>query len=143
MKLIQTHIMISGFTGDKKDTKGVIPIETIVGSNRSKTDFFVVDANPSYHALLGRDWIHANKYIPSSMHQKLLLIKEDQEVETVEVDTQPFHTSSNCIEAQLYQKNVGPINIKEPIEDSPVDDWEDFADMPFSPFGPIKDENMV
>ena len=105
--------MITGFSDDKKDTKWVIPIETIVGSNRSKTAFFVVNANPSYHALLGRDSIHANKCIPYSMYQKLLLVKEDREVDTVEADTQPFHTSSNCVEVQLYQENVGPINIKK------------------------------
>ena len=77
------------------------------------------------------------------MHQKLLLVKEDQEVETVEDDTQPFHISFNYVKAQLYQENVGPINIKEPIEDSPVEAWEDLADMPFSPFGPVEDENVA
>ena len=102
-----------------------------------------MNANPSYHALLGGDWIHANKCIPSSMHQKLLLVKEDREVETVEADTQPFHTSSNCVEAQLYQENVGPINVKEPLEDSSVDDWDDMSDMPFGPFGLIEDETVV
>ena len=33
-----------------------------------------------------------------------------------------FHASSTCIEAQLYQDNVGPINIKEVIEDSLIED---------------------
>ena len=58
-----------------------------------------MDANLSYHALLGRDWIHANKCIPSSMHHKLLLVKEDKGVEIVVATTQPFYTSSNSVEA--------------------------------------------
>ena len=33
-KLVQTHIRISKFIGDKKDTKGVLPIETIVGLSK-------------------------------------------------------------------------------------------------------------
>ena len=40
----------------------------------------MVDANLGYHALLGKDWIHANKCIPSSMHKKLLLMTKDKEV---------------------------------------------------------------
>ena len=67
-KLIQTQVIISRFASDKKDTKGSIPIDTMVGSKKSRVAFFIVDVNPSYNALLGRDWIHANKYIPSFVH---------------------------------------------------------------------------
>ena len=123
----------------KKDTKGIIPIETIVASNKSKTTFFVVDANPSYHALLGRDWIHTNKCIPSSIHQKLLLVKEDKEVEIVDADNQPFYTSLNYVEAHLYQDNVGPIDVKEPLKDLSANDWDDIS---FGLFGLAGDENM-
>ena len=73
------------------------------------------------------------------MHQKLLLVKEGKEVEIVEVDTQTFHTSLNCVEAQLYQDNVDPINVKESLEDLLVDNWDD---MPFGLFGLVEDENV-
>ena len=43
------------------------------------------------------------------------------------------------MEAQLYQDNVGPINIKESVEDFSTDDWED---MSFSLFGPEEDKNV-
>ena len=65
-----------------------------------------------------------------------LLVKEDKEVE---IGTQPFHTSLNCVEAQLYQDNVGPINVKESLEDFLADDWDD---MPFGLFGPVEDEDV-
>ena len=53
-KLIQTYIVVSSFTSDKKDTKGV-PIKTMVGLKKSRVVFFIVDANPSCNVLLGRD----------------------------------------------------------------------------------------
>ena len=54
-KLVQIQVMISRFIEDRKDTIGVTPVETIVGLKKSKTTFFIVDVNPSYHALLGID----------------------------------------------------------------------------------------
>ena len=36
------------------------------------TTFFVIDGNGSYSLLLGRDWIHANCCVPSTMHQCLI-----------------------------------------------------------------------
>ena len=66
------------------------------------------------------------------MNKKLLLVKEDREIETVEADTQPFHASSKYVEAQLYNENVRPIDFKESIEDS-MDDWEDLSFGLFRP----------
>ena len=74
------------------------------------------------------------------MHQKLLLVKENKKVETVKADTQPFHTSSNCVETQRYQENVGPINIKESLEDSLVNDQENVS---FGLCEPVEDGNVV
>ena len=36
------------------------------------TTFFVIDGKGSYSSLLGRDWIHANCCVPSTMHQCLI-----------------------------------------------------------------------
>ena len=36
------------------------------------TTFFVIDGKGSYSLLLGRDWIHANCCVPSTMHQCLI-----------------------------------------------------------------------
>ena len=66
--LISTDINISPFTGEITGVYGVLPIEITIGSRRSLTAFFVVELSASYNALLGRDWIHANWYVPSSLH---------------------------------------------------------------------------
>ena len=36
-----------------------------------KVRFYVIDANMSYSALLGRPWIHKYRVVPSTLHQCL------------------------------------------------------------------------
>ena len=43
-----------------------------IGSKTLPTTFFVINGKGSYSLLLGRDWIHANCCIPSTMHQCLI-----------------------------------------------------------------------
>ena len=66
--LISTDIIVSAFTGEITGLSGVLPIEITVGSRRSLTAFFVVESSASYNVLLGRDWIHTNWCVPSSLH---------------------------------------------------------------------------
>ena len=87
-----------------------------MGSKKTKTAYFVVDGKTSYKALLGRDWIHGNKCVPSSMHQKLVMWKESGEVKTIEADPQPFQVNSNFVEAQLYNEDVKPVSYKDDPE---------------------------
>ena len=49
------------------------------------TTFFVIDGKGSYSLLLGRDWIHANCCVPSTMHQCLIQWHGD-DVELVHAD---------------------------------------------------------
>ena len=49
------------------------------------TSYFVVDSDGCYSALLGRDWIHTNCCVPSTMHQCLMQWDGD-EVEVVHAD---------------------------------------------------------
>ena len=60
-------------------------MELTVGKKTITTAFFVVDSQGPYSALLGRDWIHANCCVPSSMHQCLIQWDGD-EVEVVVAD---------------------------------------------------------
>ena len=69
--LIATDISVSGFAGGATKTKRVIPIEVKVGSKVAIVALFVVNTDSTYNALLGRDWIHSNWVVPSSLHQVL------------------------------------------------------------------------
>jgi hypothetical protein len=44
----------------------------MIGSKTLLTTFFVIEGKGAYSLLLGRDWIHANCCIPSTMHQQLV-----------------------------------------------------------------------
>jgi hypothetical protein len=52
--------------------KGVLSIELMVGSKTLVTAFFIVDVRGRYNLLSGRDWIHANGCVSSTLHQCLI-----------------------------------------------------------------------
>jgi hypothetical protein len=70
--LIKTNITLSDFNGQTSEAHGVLNVDLIVGSKPIPTCFFVVNSKSTYTVLLGRDWIHANCCIPSTMHQCLI-----------------------------------------------------------------------
>ena len=70
--LIKTNMVLKDFGGNPSETRGVLNVELTVGNKTIPTTFFVIDGKGSYSLLLGRDWIHANCCIPSTMHQCLI-----------------------------------------------------------------------
>ncbi|XP_028099140.1 uncharacterized protein LOC114298719 [Camellia sinensis] len=67
-RLIPTRTTIAGFAGDKQMAQGILPINLSVGTKDCMTTLFVIDSNVKINVLLGRDWIHTNKCVPSSLH---------------------------------------------------------------------------
>ena len=41
------------------------------------TEFIMMDINPSYNCLLGRPWIHMAGVVPSTLHQKVKFVVEE------------------------------------------------------------------
>ena len=71
--LIKTNMMVSGVGGSKPlSTKGVASMELTIGSKMFATAFFVSEVQGNYNLILGRDWIHANQCVPSTLHQFLV-----------------------------------------------------------------------
>jgi hypothetical protein len=70
--LIKTNVMFSDFNGQTSEAQGVLNVDLTVGSKTIPTSFFIVSSKSTYTVVLGRDWIHANCYIPSTMHQCLI-----------------------------------------------------------------------
>jgi hypothetical protein len=83
--LIKTNITLSDFNGQASEAQGVLNVDLTVGSKTVPTSFFIVSSKSTYTVLLGRDWIHANCCIPSTMHQCLIQWDGDK-VEVVHVD---------------------------------------------------------
>jgi hypothetical protein len=69
--LMPTSIVLNEFAGNPSDTKGCVHVDLMIGSKTLLTSFFVIEEKGAYSLLLGRDWIHANWCIPSTMHQQL------------------------------------------------------------------------
>jgi len=70
--LTKTDMMLKDFEGNVSPVKGAICVELTIGSKTLRTTFFVISGKGAYNLLLGRDWIHANCCIPSTMHQCLV-----------------------------------------------------------------------
>jgi hypothetical protein len=73
VKLVKTNMMLMGIEGEGPIVpKGVALMELTVGSKTIPTAFFVVEVQGSYNTILGHDWIHANRCVPSTLHQFLI-----------------------------------------------------------------------
>jgi hypothetical protein len=83
--LIKTNVTLSDFNGQTSEAQGVLSVDLTVGNKTVLTSFFIVNSKSTYNVLLGRDWIHANCCIPSTMHQCLIQWDGD-EVEVVHAD---------------------------------------------------------
>jgi hypothetical protein len=83
--LIKTNVMLSDFNGQTSEAQGILSVDLTVGNKTVPTSFFIVSSKSTYNVLLGRVWIHANCFIPSTMHQCLIQWDGD-EVEMVHAD---------------------------------------------------------
>ena len=70
--LTRTDMMLKDFEGNVSPIKGAICDELTIGSKTLPTTFFVISGKGAYNLMLGRDCIHANCCIPSTMHQYLV-----------------------------------------------------------------------
>ena len=89
-ELIKTNMLVSGVGGgDPIGAKGVASMEWTVGSKTLATSFFISEVQGNFILICGRDWIHANQCVPSTLHQFLIQWISD-EVEVVHGDTSSF-----------------------------------------------------
>jgi hypothetical protein len=71
-ELMKINLMLNGMGGNPMEAQGIVSMELIVGSKSLATAFFVVEVQGNYSVILGHDWIHANRCIPSILHQFLI-----------------------------------------------------------------------
>jgi hypothetical protein len=83
--LKRANLSLSGFAGDPMEAKGIICMELTVGRKTMPMSSFVLDLKGCYNLLLRRDWIHANDYVLSTLHQCVIQCIGDG-VEVVEAD---------------------------------------------------------
>jgi hypothetical protein len=88
--LMKTNMTLSGFLGEASNAKGIVLKELMLGSKSMSTALFVMDIKGNDNVLLGRDWIHANRCVPSTLHQCVIQWVGD-EVEVIKAD------NSTCV----------------------------------------------
>jgi len=93
-------MMLKDFEGNVSPVKGAICVELTIGSKTLLITFFVISGKGAYNLLLGRDWIHANCCIPSTMHQCLVQWVGDK-IEIVSGDS--FYVIASA-EANTYER---------------------------------------
>jgi hypothetical protein len=72
-ELVKTNMTLSSVRIDSLiKAKGVTSVELTIGTKTLAVAFFVADVEGNYSLILGRDWIHANQCVYSTLHQMLL-----------------------------------------------------------------------
>ena len=110
------NMVLSNYEGKVGKTLGVIQVNLTVGSLTRPTMFMVIAAKANYNMLLGREWIHGIGAVPSSMHQRLVLWRDDGIVENIEADQSYYMTDINHVDKRNFDRNmanIGPCNPPE------------------------------
>jgi hypothetical protein len=89
-ELTKTKRTIRGIgRGKPIPTMGLALMKLTIGSKTLATIFFVVEVQGSYNLILGREWVHGNQCVPSSLHQ-FLIQWVDNKVETIHADSSTY-----------------------------------------------------
>ena len=70
-------------TGQKREVLRNIELSIQLGPCTFDSEFIVMDINPSYNCLLGRPWIHMASAVPSTLHQKVKFMVEENLITVV------------------------------------------------------------
>ncbi|CAJ2662571.1 unnamed protein product [Trifolium pratense] len=103
------NVVLANYEGKTGHSLGAVQLEVCVGSTVRKTLFMVIAAKPNYNLLLGREWIHGVGAVPSTMHQRLIIWREDGLVENVEADQSAYVSETGTVTLQNFDKNLALI----------------------------------
>ncbi|XP_027169433.1 uncharacterized protein LOC113769160 [Coffea eugenioides] len=78
IKLRPSATVIRGFDGSRRESMGETDLVLGIGPAQFQITCQVMDFSSVYNILLGRPWIHTSNSVPSSLHQMLRFIVNDQ-----------------------------------------------------------------
>nr|XP_027124338.1 uncharacterized protein LOC113741048 [Coffea arabica] len=78
IKLRPSATVVRGFDSSKRESMGEVDLVLEIGPAQFQVTCQVMDFSGVYNILLGRPWIHASNSVPSSLHQILRFIANDQ-----------------------------------------------------------------
>ncbi|RVW13310.1 hypothetical protein CK203_088989 [Vitis vinifera] len=86
--------LLSGFNGATKPSLSDVVLPVQAGPITLNVQFSVVDDLSSYNAIMGRAWLHIMKVVPSTYHQMVSYLMEEEQVDLL---------SSQLLARQCYQ----------------------------------------
>jgi hypothetical protein len=92
---------VFGFTGESTIPMGKTTLPILAGPISLQTEFIVVRGTSPYNAIVGRDWLHRMKAVPSTLHQKLRFPTEEG---VMEINGDQV-TAKQCVLAAVAQKS--------------------------------------
>ena len=84
------NVILSNYEGKAGHSIGAFQVSLMVGNVVRPTLFMVVPSKANFNLVLGRKWIHGVGVVPSSMHQRISIWRDDGTVENVEADQSYF-----------------------------------------------------
>ncbi|XP_045822090.1 uncharacterized protein LOC123914975 [Trifolium pratense] len=104
------NIVLSNYEGETGFSLGAIQVDVAVGSTVRPTLFLVVASKANYNLLLGREWIHGVGAVPSTLHQRVSIWREDGVVENIEADQSYFRAETHHITKHSFDKKLANIS---------------------------------
>ena len=123
--LTPSDMAVNGFIGEPNITKEIILIQIKVESKVNTVAFFVINTKLAYNALLGRDWIHSNWVVPSSLHQVIMFWKDNNSIEIVMADDKAFTVEHLLDEGETSTSNETPKTLLDKTKWSKIEELND------------------
>ena len=70
----------------------------------------VITLKESYNLLIGYEWIHGMGVVPSSLHQRITIWRNDRIMENVEADQGCYMAKVNHVDRRNFDKNLANIS---------------------------------
>ncbi|XP_020081023.1 uncharacterized protein LOC109704671 [Ananas comosus] len=118
--LSSEKILIQGFNQHSQKALGSIILPIKFGALRTDVKFYVINADTSYKALLGRPWLHEYNVVPSTLHQCMKYIKDGEEFR-IDGDIRPFGVHEVRYEdARYFAESEKDIKLSRELEEGKV-----------------------
>jgi len=86
---------------------GKIKYRCQIGDLKFEITCYVIDVETSYNLLLGRPWIRRNSIVPSTFHEIIKYVGEDENLRTLIVERHLFKGIENYFtNSLLYQDSL-------------------------------------
>ena len=129
-RIVGAPIEVFGFAGIHECTIGSIKLVLKVGPIFALTKFHVINSPISYHALLGRPWLHKHKLMPSTYHQCVKGRFNGKPIR-IPANTTPFDLSEAHYFETFYDELTpsGEDSTSRPVG-IPLPSWQDIGNNP-------------